>query len=64
MVAHDGGIPGISTRVAFLPQEGLGFVLLSNNDAKNDALGEIIDKIGVNILGLQPVDSNPRKFDQ
>lgn len=35
VVAHSGGIPGISTRISFLPSDGLGIIILVNSDDKS-----------------------------
>ncbi|KAH9919588.1 beta-lactamase/transpeptidase-like protein [Fomitopsis serialis] len=37
ILTHSGAIPGFSTRVAFLPEDGLGVVVLANADEKAKA---------------------------
>ena len=62
MVTHSGGIPGISTRVAFLPNvhdgKGMGVVVLVNADAKARAVIDVVYEVVDRVLGLERV---PRK---
>ncbi|KZT05037.1 beta-lactamase/transpeptidase-like protein [Laetiporus sulphureus 93-53] len=56
IVSHTGGVPGISTRVAFLPSDGLGLVLLANADEKASANEAIMYRVVEDVLGLRRVD--------
>ncbi|TFY56936.1 hypothetical protein EVJ58_g7336 [Rhodofomes roseus] len=56
MLTHSGAIPGFSTRVAFLPEDGLGIVVLANADEKASANDAIILRIVEDVLGLKRVD--------
>ncbi|EPS99304.1 hypothetical protein FOMPIDRAFT_1164237 [Fomitopsis schrenkii] len=56
IVAHTGGIPGISTLVVFLPDDGLGIVVLANADGKDAANMAIVLKIIEDVLDLKRVD--------
>lgn len=52
IVAHTGGLPGISTLVAFLPDDGLGVVALANADEKASVNQEILLRIVEDVMGL------------
>ena len=52
VVTHSGGIPGISTRVAFLPNDDFGVVVLMNADAKEGAAMDIVYEVVDRALGL------------
>ncbi|CCL99820.1 uncharacterized protein FIBRA_01844 [Fibroporia radiculosa] len=56
IITHTGAIPGISTRVAFLPADGLGFVILANGDEKAAANEVIAYRIIEDVLGLPRID--------
>lgn len=45
IVAHTGGLPGISTLVALLPDDGLGLVALANADEKAAAERILMERI-------------------
>lgn len=53
LVHHSGGIPGISTRVAFLPNDHMGVVILANADAKGKAVLDILYRTIDRVLGLE-----------
>lgn len=52
VISHDGSIPGISTRIAFLPSDGLGIITLANADNKAKVNGEVVKKAIREALGL------------
>ena len=56
ILTHSGAIPGFSTRVAFLPDDGLGIVVLANADEKAAANEAILYRIVEDVLGLKRVD--------
>ena len=56
MLTHSGAIPGFSTRVAFLPNDGLGIVVLANADEKAAANEAIVYRVVEDVLGLKRVD--------
>ena len=56
VLTHSGAIPGFSTRVAFLPDDGLGIVVLANADEKAAANEAILFRIVEDVLGLKRVD--------
>ena len=56
ILAHTGGIAGISTLVVFLPNDGLGVAVLANADEKDAANMAIVLKIVEDVLGLKRVD--------
>lgn len=58
VLTHSGAIPGFSTRVTFLPDDGLGIVVLANADEKAAANEAIVYRIIEDVLGLQRVDRN------
>ncbi|PCH42876.1 beta-lactamase/transpeptidase-like protein [Wolfiporia cocos MD-104 SS10] len=55
-ISHTGAIPGFSTRVAFLPSDGLGLVVLANADEKAAANEAIMYRIAEDVLGLRRID--------
>jgi hypothetical protein len=59
LIHHGGNIDGFSAMVAFMPDEKLGVVILSNLDGNlmvNSLMFEVFDRL----LGLDPVDWNGR----
>ncbi|HEY4490642.1 MAG TPA: serine hydrolase, partial [Acidobacteriota bacterium] len=59
LLHHGGNIDGFSAMVAFLPDEKIGFVILSNLDGNlmvDSLMFEIVDRL----LGLDPLDWNSR----
>jgi len=60
ILTHSGAIPGFSTRVAFLPEDGLGIVVLANADEKAKANEAIIYRVVEDVLGLKRVDRGVR----
>ncbi len=53
LVGHDGGLAGIATRIALLPQDGVGVVVLTNG---GDAffVHRVADRTLETLLGLEP----------
>lgn len=51
-VSHSGGIPGISTRVGFLPNDDLGVIILANADAKARPILDVLYRTIDHALGL------------
>lgn len=63
-MAHSGSIPGVATRISFLPSDGLGIIVLVNADDKaNVATIPITQKIISNLFGL-PTDGVERRTEQ
>jgi CubicO group peptidase (beta-lactamase class C family) len=59
LIHHGGNIDGFSAMVAFMPDEKIGVVILSNLDGNlmvNSLMFEVFDRL----LGLDPVDWNGR----
>lgn len=56
LITHSGAIPGFSTKVAFLPTDKLGIVLLANADEKAAANEVIMYRIIEDVLRLRRVD--------
>ncbi|TCD62785.1 hypothetical protein EIP91_006403 [Steccherinum ochraceum] len=52
LISHTGGIPGISTRIEFLPADGLGYVVLTNTDAGQPGIIKLVQHIMDETLGL------------
>ena len=58
-IHHGGNIDGFSALVAFLPQDGLGVVVLTNHGGT--PLTEIVARTAIDrLLGLPPIDWNGR----
>ncbi|GJE94200.1 beta-lactamase/transpeptidase-like protein [Phanerochaete sordida] len=55
--SHNGGLPGVSTQVFFLPDSGLGLVMLCNGSDKHKYELVIIHRIIEDFLGLEPKHS-------
>ncbi|KAF7316348.1 Beta-lactamase domain-containing protein [Mycena indigotica] len=62
VVTHNGGAPGVATRVEFYPQDGVGIVVLINT-AVQDTLRNISRKVMDRVLGLPPRKNNPTTKD-
>jgi CubicO group peptidase (beta-lactamase class C family) len=62
VVAHGGGLPGMVSSVAILPEENLGVVVLTNFDLhglRQSVVNHVIDAY----LGADPVDWDDRYFE-
>jgi CubicO group peptidase (beta-lactamase class C family) len=55
LVLHDGGLPGYVSRVATIPESGVGVALLTNQES-TPALGAIVYHILDHYLGAPPFD--------
>src|SRR5207244_3675299 len=55
LVTHDGGLPGYVSRVAIIPDAGVGVALLTNQES-TPALGAIVYHILDSYLGAPPFD--------
>ena len=51
-IDHNGGIPGFSSLVTFLPSDGLGIVVLINADEKSDDTVKVTNRVIDTVLGL------------
>ncbi|KAH7908433.1 beta-lactamase/transpeptidase-like protein [Hygrophoropsis aurantiaca] len=45
IITHTGGLPGFSSKVDFLRDDGLGIAVLTNMDPNSDALNQLTDKV-------------------
>ncbi|KAI0027306.1 beta-lactamase/transpeptidase-like protein, partial [Vararia minispora EC-137] len=52
IIAHSGGISGITTFVILSPRDGFGIVILANADWKQPAIAEVVDTITRHAWGL------------
>ncbi|KAI0090893.1 beta-lactamase/transpeptidase-like protein [Irpex rosettiformis] len=52
IVEHDGGLPGAETRVGFLPDDGVGVVILFNTSDKTDQTASIFLRILEQLLKI------------
>jgi CubicO group peptidase (beta-lactamase class C family) len=62
VVSHGGGLPGMVSSVAMLPEENLGVVILTNYDIhglRQSVVNHVIDAF----LGADPVDWDDRYFE-
>src|SRR5213078_2339222 len=55
MLTHDGGLPGYVSRVAMIPDAGIGVALLTNQES-TPALGAIVYRALDQYLGAAPYD--------
>ncbi|CCL99818.1 uncharacterized protein FIBRA_01842 [Fibroporia radiculosa] len=55
IITHNGDIPGVSTRVAFLPGDGLGIVVLINASNKAAAHDAIMYRVIEDVLELRRI---------
>jgi len=53
VITHDGGLPGFSTLVTFLPFDGIAVVVLVNADNKEEATLAITLQVFESLLGLK-----------
>jgi hypothetical protein len=53
MLFHDGGIPGFSTLVALLPEDGVAATVLINADSKADVASTILQLVLKNAIGAE-----------
>lgn len=53
IAGHDGGLPGVATRIALSPEDGVGVVVLVNN-TNPMVPHRIVEKVFEELLGLEP----------
>lgn len=53
MIQHNGGLPGVSSTVAFFPNDGLGIAILMNSADKAVVNEAIQLRIAEDVLGLE-----------
>jgi CubicO group peptidase (beta-lactamase class C family) len=56
LVWHTGGVPGGSTIIAFLPNDGIGVTALVNADSKDVLVFPLVLRIVEHLLGLEQID--------
>jgi CubicO group peptidase (beta-lactamase class C family) len=62
VIKHDGGLPGMTSRVGLIPEEQLGFVILSNHET---AIARVIENVLIDTaLGVPQRDWNALFLDQ
>jgi CubicO group peptidase (beta-lactamase class C family) len=62
VIAHDGGLPGMASRVGLIPEEQLGFVILSNRET---AITRVIQNVLIDsALGAPQRDWNALFLEQ
>lgn len=59
IVSHDGGLPGTSSQVAFLPGDGVGVVVLSNTSNRGTQTSDILHRILKELLDISRATSEP-----
>jgi hypothetical protein len=59
VIAHDGGIEGFNTRMAYYPDDKLTVIALSNLSSRD--VSEIVEKLAASVLGGQVVRPSERK---
>ncbi|KAI0821223.1 beta-lactamase/transpeptidase-like protein [Irpex lacteus] len=57
IVSHDGGLPGTSSQVAFLPGDGVGVVVLSNTSNRGTQTSDILYRILEELFGISRATS-------
>ncbi|EJU00763.1 beta-lactamase/transpeptidase-like protein, partial [Dacryopinax primogenitus] len=60
LFCHTGGTGGISAYTFILPNDDMGFCLLSNTGARQAALRTIVHRVVENLLKLEPMDWSTR----
>lgn len=62
LLHHSGGFPGASSHLSFLPDAGVGVVILNNEGRLGDSLNDIIaDAVYRILLGLPDVETDMQK---
>jgi CubicO group peptidase (beta-lactamase class C family) len=62
MVSHGGGLDGMISQVAMLPEEGLGVVILSNSETGLPSA--LVNKVFDTFLGVAPRDWSSEMFER